>query len=73
MKAIILGAGMMGRAAAYDLVRNPAVEKIKIVDAKLETANEVKEWLNSPKVEVGKFDAALSLFGYPILQNLACI
>ena len=69
MKAAVIGAGMMGRAAAYDLVHNPEVERVKIIDQNPQSLGSLKTFLNSKKVELDLRDiknksASKSLQGY---------
>ncbi len=69
MKAAVIGAGMMGRAAAYDLVHNPEVERVKIIDHNPHTLGSLKTFLDSDKVELDLRDiknksASKSLQGY---------
>lgn len=52
MKAVVIGAGMMGRAAAYDLVHNPEVERVKIIDQNPLSLGSLKRFLDSEKVEL---------------------
>ncbi|MBI5201486.1 MAG: saccharopine dehydrogenase NADP-binding domain-containing protein [Elusimicrobia bacterium] len=51
MKFLILGSGMQGRACAFDLVRNPAVESVVLADSSAENLAFAKNWLKSKKVE----------------------
>ncbi len=51
MKFLILGSGMQGRACAFDLVRNPAVESVVLADSSAENLASAKNWLKSKKVE----------------------
>jgi lysine 6-dehydrogenase len=39
MKVLVIGAGLMGRGATYDLVRNDAVEQVIVADINSEAAN----------------------------------
>ena len=52
MKALVIGAGDMGMGVAYDLVRNPEVEKVGIMDCNPESLGVLKRYLNSKKVEL---------------------
>jgi hypothetical protein len=38
MKILVIGAGMMGWAAAFDMVRSPRVETVKLADEVLTAA-----------------------------------
>jgi lysine 6-dehydrogenase len=50
MKFIVLGAGMMGRALAYDLARSPGVDRVTIADEIAERATSLACDLASPNV-----------------------
>src|ERR1700741_3019838 len=46
MKFLVIGAGMMGSAAAYDMARPPAVPFVTLADADLKVAREVAARIN---------------------------
>ena len=46
MKFLVLGAGMMGSAAAYDMARQPYVHAVTLADADLRRAREVSARIN---------------------------
>ncbi len=52
MKVLVLGAGMMGRAIAYDLSLFSGFEKIIIGDKDTHTRNSAKEFLKGTNVDV---------------------
>jgi lysine 6-dehydrogenase len=52
MKVLVLGAGMMGRAIAYDLSRFSNFEEIFIGDKNIQTRNSAKEFLKDTNVDV---------------------
>jgi len=56
MKVLVLGSGMMGRGAAYDLARNPKVEQVLIGDIDLARANALAREMG-PKAIAEKLDA----------------
>ncbi|HIC93975.1 MAG TPA: saccharopine dehydrogenase [Anaerolineae bacterium] len=58
MRALILGAGMQGRAVAFDLIRSEGVEEVLLADADLRKAEEAAAWLGSRKVRAEQLDAA---------------
>ena len=62
MKVVVLGAGLMGKEVARDLVASEAVEKIFLADVAPETAKEFVATLNTDKIEVVQFILAKSLF-----------
>lgn len=57
MKFMILGSGMQGRACAFDLIRNPAVESVLLADSSPENLASAKAWLKSKKVETVQMEA----------------
>ena len=56
MKIIILGAGMMGRAIAYDLLRYSNFNNITIADRDHKTLQSSKKFLNKQKINFLKID-----------------
>jgi lysine 6-dehydrogenase len=58
MRFLVLGAGLMGRAVAFDLSRSESVEHIRVLDIDERKAVEVKEFLDSPKVGIARLDVA---------------
>ena len=52
MKVLVLGAGMMGRAIAYDLSVYSGFEKIIISDNDTRTRNSAKKFLKGTNVDV---------------------
>ncbi len=50
MRALVLGAGMMGRALAYDLCRSEGVEEVVLGDLSLKVAREAARWCRSARV-----------------------
>src|ERR1700746_251472 len=59
MKFLVVGAGMMGSAAAYDMSRNPAVVSVTLADADLKRAREAAARIN--RMQGGKKVKALAL------------
>lgn len=57
MKVVVLGAGLMGKEVARDLVASQAVEKIFLADVAPETAKEFVATLNTDKIEVVQLNA----------------
>ena len=57
MKVVVLGAGLMGKEVARDLVASQAVEKIFLADVAPETAKEFVSTLNTDKIEVVQLNA----------------
>lgn len=62
MKLLVIGAGMMGSAAAYDMARSPAVESVTLADldrSRVRTAvHHINKLLGTTKVVVAKLDAS---------------
>lgn len=57
MKVLVLGAGMMGRAIAYDLNRFPCFDEILIGDNDSQTIRSVKPFLKDTAIRVIPLDA----------------
>jgi len=60
LRIAVLGSGLMGRGAAFDLVRSPQVEEVLLVDNRRGQAQDLAEWLKSPKVKPVMADAESS-------------
>lgn len=62
MKLLVIGAGMMGSAAAYDMARSPAVESVTLADldkSRVRTAvHHINKLLGTKKVVAAKVDAS---------------
>ena len=62
MKLLVIGSGMMGSAAAYDMARSPQVESVTLADNDLRRAREVAARVNritgKKKVRATALDAA---------------
>lgn len=59
MKVVVLGAGLMGKEVARDLVKSNNVEKVFLGDLDVKTAQEFVDTLNTDKVEVIELHAEL--------------
>lgn len=57
MKVVVLGAGLMGKEVARDLVASEKVEKIILADVTPEKGHEFVEALGTDKIEVAALDA----------------
>ncbi|MCM3357897.1 saccharopine dehydrogenase C-terminal domain-containing protein [Psychrobacillus sp. MER TA 171] len=57
MKVAVLGAGLMGKEAARDLILSPNVEKVYLCDLDVGQANMFKEKMQNSKIEVLRLDA----------------
>lgn len=57
MKVVVLGAGLMGKEIARDLVGSEEVKTVFLADVSVDSANEFVATLNSEKVEVVQLDA----------------
>lgn len=60
MKVVVLGAGLMGKEVARDLVASESVEKVYLADLVVSAAEEFVATLNTNKVEVIELDATSS-------------
>ncbi|TCP27029.1 lysine 6-dehydrogenase [Scopulibacillus darangshiensis] len=58
MKIAVLGAGLMGKEAARDLVSSSGVKKVVIADVDLAKAEDVVVTLKSPKISAAQIDAS---------------
>ncbi|MGB3262230.1 saccharopine dehydrogenase family protein [Paenisporosarcina sp.] len=57
MKVVVLGAGLMGKEAARDLVKSENVEKVFLADVQVEQVKAFKEKIQSGKIEAVRLDA----------------
>ncbi|MFJ7934179.1 saccharopine dehydrogenase C-terminal domain-containing protein [Sporosarcina sp. NPDC096371] len=57
MKVVILGAGLMGKEAARDLVKSDDVDKVYLADLNVKPAEEFAEGLMSEKLDILLLDA----------------
>ncbi|KGR89937.1 saccharopine dehydrogenase [Ureibacillus massiliensis 4400831 = CIP 108448 = CCUG 49529] len=57
MKVVVLGAGLMGKEVARDLVASDKVEKVFLADLDLTIAQDFANQLNSAKIEVLELNA----------------
>ena len=57
MKVAVVGSGLMGRAAVYDLAQSKDVEKIGLFDINLKVAREVAKKYGKGKATAKRFDA----------------
>jgi lysine 6-dehydrogenase len=78
MKLLVIGSGMMGSAAAYDMARNPEVQSVTIADSDRKRAKDVAARLNkllgSKKVTTEKVDAASENSAYKVMRgHTACL
>jgi lysine 6-dehydrogenase len=58
MKYAVLGAGLMGRAAAYDLLRHDDTELVTIADSDRKALDNAKAFLKDKRLKAQTFDAA---------------
>ncbi len=78
MKLLVIGSGMMGSAAAYDMVLNPDVTSVTIADSDHKRAKETASRLNkltgSKKVQAEKVDASSEKSAYKLMRgHAACL
>ena len=57
MKVVVLGAGLMGKEAARDLVKSEYVEKVFLADVQVEQVQAFKDKIQSEKIEAIRLDA----------------
>ncbi|MDE2290501.1 MAG: saccharopine dehydrogenase NADP-binding domain-containing protein [Elusimicrobia bacterium] len=58
MRFMILGAGMQGRACAFDLLRQKGVTEVLLADASADTLASAKRFLKSPRARFARVDAS---------------
>ena len=59
MKIVVLGgAGKMGSIAVQDLVLNPRVQEVMLADVNMQAAEEIADYLDSPKLQLHQVDLA---------------
>jgi len=58
MKIAVIGAGLMGRAAMYDLARTDGVKQVGLFDVDAELARQVAGKYGNERVTTGRLDAA---------------
>ena len=58
MRVLVIGAGWMGRAAAYDLARRAETVEVGLAERDPDTLQSAIDWIGSPKVRGYSFDAA---------------
>ena len=51
MKILLIGAGMMGKAIAYDLVGRDVIEEIILADRDRSRAERISQWLSDRRGE----------------------
>ncbi len=66
MKFLVLGAGRMGYAAVFDLIRSPKVEQVIVADFDIKRVESLLDMLADPKIvpvelDVKKFDEVVEL------------
>ena len=57
VKVVVLGAGLMGKEVAHDLVNSDAVSKVYLADVALNKVEQFIEQLNTSKIEAVQLDA----------------
>ena len=69
MKILLLGAGMMGRAIAYDLVRSPEVAEVMVADMDSSRVNSLIKWVASEKLKAARVDVRKSPEVIPLMKG----
>jgi len=78
MKLLVIGAGMMGSAAAYDMARVPGVDSVTLADSDYKRAKEAAKRVNkltkSDRVEPEKVDASSERSAAKLMRgHAACL
>src|SRR5947209_3026419 len=75
MKLLVIGAGMMGSAAAYDMARSAGVESVTLADADSQLAKSAARRINklhgNDKVRAAKLDAGSSRAAAKLMRGHA--
>jgi lysine 6-dehydrogenase len=69
MKIAVLGAGLMGRAALFDLARVDSVHQVGVYDIDAQLASEIADKYGSGKAISGQLDAAEEEHSFRILRD----
>ncbi|HWR17240.1 MAG TPA: saccharopine dehydrogenase C-terminal domain-containing protein [Terriglobales bacterium] len=73
MKLLVIGSGMMGSAAAYDMARNPDVRSVTLADTDHKRAKEAAARLNkligSKRIAAEKVDASSERAAYKLMRG----
>ena len=78
MKLLVIGSGMMGSAAAYDMARNPDVKSVTLADSDVKrvksTADRLNKLLKKDKIVPQKVDASSESSAYKLMRgHAACL
>ena len=74
MKILVLGAGKQGRAAAFDLLRNPELEQVDIADRDRDALEALRDRLDDERVGIHELDVLDADATAEILQGYdACL
>ncbi|MEZ4273306.1 MAG: saccharopine dehydrogenase C-terminal domain-containing protein [Myxococcota bacterium] len=73
MKIAIMGAGLQAQAMAFDIAKNPQLERLIICDIDLSQAQKLARRLKSRKVEAQHANAARSQDVKRITKNVDCV
>ena len=57
MRILVFGAGRMGSAVAYDLLRSPGVAGVLVVDGRREALRALQRWLRDARLRVEQLEA----------------
>ncbi len=69
MKILLLGAGMMGRAIAYDLARTPDVHQVVVADLESSKVKSLMDWVGSGKLKADRVDVRKSSQVIPLMKG----
>lgn len=73
MKVVIVGAGMMSRAIAYDLVRQPKISQVVVIDQSLKRAQDLVRGVRSKKLCAEMGDATDAARMAQLFAGAACV
>lgn len=78
MKLLVIGSGMMGSAAAYDMARNPDVKSVTLADSDVKrvksTADRLNKLLKKDKIVPQKVDSSSESSAYKLMRgHAACL
>ena len=72
MKIAVIGAGLMGRAAVYDLSRAEGVISVGVYDIEKKLAAQVAQKYGNKKTKSGSLDAGKVNAAFKILELVNC-
>jgi len=73
MKITVIGAGAVGSAVAYDLVRREGITQVQVCDIRPVALQEIRERIRSPKLRTFQIDARNRHVLEPVIKGSECI